>query len=195
VEPRSSPRAAQENLGSRCPPPSGNNLILRSNQAEIPRKRVKAVKSLSVVLPVLAILLVPSCRSACEGCAGSRATRRVRASIFAFLSRRLLGRCAGQLPGERFRANRESVHQRVRNPDQPSLSHRIAMIPTASDRRAAMARRPHAGPATAVRRAPHPRLREHVRLRLRAGSSSCCSSCVGPSPQHGISSPSSASRS
>ncbi len=165
--------AAQEKLGVTLPPPSGNIVILRSNQLKTAQNVVKAVKSLAVVLPALAILLFLLAIGLAKG--WRRIAMRttgwcfVGVGIVAVLSRRLLGDALVESL-VKVPANREAIHNAFEIGTGLLYDIAIAMITYGLVLVAAAWLAGHTRPATSVRKALAPALREHVGYVYGAGA-------------------------
>jgi hypothetical protein len=165
--------AAQEKLGVTLPPPSGNIVILRSNQLKTAQNVVKAVKSLAVVLPALAILLFLVAMGLAMG--WRRIARRttgwcfVAIGLAAVLARRLLGDALVESL-VKVPANREAVHNAFEIGTNLLYDIAIAMITYGLVIVLAAWLAGHTRPAAAVRRALAPSLREHIGYVYGAGA-------------------------
>ncbi len=165
--------AAEEKLGVTLPPPSGNIVILRSNQLKTAQDAVKGVKSLAVVLPILAILLFILAIGLAKG------WRRIafRSTGWCFVAVGLLAVLARRLLGDalvnslvKVPANREAVHEAFQIGTSLLYDIAIAMITYGLVLVLAAWLAGSTRPAVAVRRALAPSLREHVGYVYGAGA-------------------------
>jgi len=165
--------AAQEKLGVTLPPPSGNIVILRSNQLKTAQNVVKAVKSLAVVLPALALLLFLLAIYLAKD--WRRIAMRsvgwcfVAVGIVAVLARRVLADALVESL-VKVPANREAVHDAFQIGTNLLYDIAIAMITYGLVIVLAAWLAGHTRPATAIRRALAPSLREHVGYVYGAGA-------------------------